>query len=124
MRADTNKLKLLRLGIDTQNEFIVYMHKNCFVCKSEGFAAETQIIVTLHHFSIVATLNIIHSDILNNDEASLSESAWIHLNAKEGDLITLSHLKPVTSLKYIRSKIYGNEINAQEFQEIDRKSVV
>ncbi len=118
MNSETNKLKLVRLGIDTQNEFIIYMHANCFVCKSEGFEAETQIIVTLNHLSIVATLNIIKSDILTSQEASLSESAWVRIGAKEGDFITLSHLKPVTSLRYIRSKIYGNEINAQEFQEI------
>lgn len=118
MSIETNKLKLVRLGIDTQNEFIVYMHANCFVCKSEGFETETQIVVTLNHFSIIATLNIIHSNILNNEEASLSESAWMRLNAKEGDFIILSHLKPVASLRYIRSKIYGNEISAQEFQEI------
>lgn len=118
MSIETNKLVLVRLGIDTQNEFIVYMHANCFVCKSEGFETETQIVVTLNHFSIIATLNIIHSNILNNEEASLSESAWMRLNAKEGNFITLSHLKPVASLRYIRSKIYGNEISAQEFQEI------
>lgn len=117
---DTNQLKLVRLGIDTQNEFIVYMHANCFVCKSEGFETETQIMVNLNHDSIVATLNIIKSDILNHNEASLSESAWIRLNAKEGDSITLTHLKPVTSLKYIRSKIYGHEISAPAFQAIIR----
>lgn len=118
MRNGSNQLKLVRLGIDTQNEFIVYLHANCFVCKSEGFETETQVIVSLNHFSIVATLNIIQSDILNNDEASLSESAWMRIHANEGDFITLSHLKPVSSLRYVRSKIYGNEINALEFQDI------
>ena len=115
---ETNKLRLVRLGIDTQHEFIVYMHSDCFVCKSEGFEALTQVVVTFNNFSIVATLNIIQSKILNSQEASLSESAWERLAVKEGDYISLSHLKLVTSLRYVRSKIHGNEINAQEFQEI------
>lgn len=118
MNTEINKLKLVKLGIDAHNEFIVYMHGDCRLCKSEGFEAQTQIIVTLDHFSIIATLNIIHSDILNIDEASLSESAWLRMGAKEGDLISLTHLKPVASLKYLRSKIYGNELSAQDFQEI------
>jgi len=94
------------------------MHSECFVCKSEGFQALTQVVVTFNNFSIIATLNIIESNILNSDEASLSESAWKRLGVKEGDCISLSHLKLVTSLRYVRSKIHGNEISAQGFQEI------
>lgn len=118
MSDETNKLQLIRLGIDTQHEFIIYMHADCFVCKSEGFEALTQIVVTFNTFSIVATLNIIQSNILNSHEASLSESAWKRLGVQEGDYISLSHLKLVTSLKHVRSKIHGNEIGAQAFQEI------
>lgn len=118
MSDETNKLRLVKLGIDTQHEFIIYMHADCFVCKSEGFEALTQVVVTFSNFSIVATLNIIQSNILNSHEASLSESAWEQLGVKEGDYISLSHLKLVTSLRYVRSKIHGNEISAQGFQEI------
>lgn len=118
MNNITNQLRLVRLGVDTHYEFIVYIHKNCFACKSEGLEALTQIVVTLKHFSIVATLNIIQSDVLKCGEASLSESAWKRLDAEVGDMISISHLKPVNSFKYIRSKIYGNEISSTEFQEI------
>jgi thymidine phosphorylase len=113
-----NKLKLIRLGIDTLQEFIIYMHADCFVCKSEGFEAETQVLVSVNSHSIVATINIITSNILKVDEASLSESAWKQLDAKEGDHINISHLSPVISLKYVRSKIHGNELKAQEFDEV------
>ncbi len=118
LNGETNKLQLIRLGIDTQHEFIIYMHADCFVCKSEGFEAQTQVVVVFNNFSIIATLNIIQSDILKKHEASLSESAWNRLGAKVGDYISVSHLKPVTSLKYVRSKIHGNEISAEAFQEI------
>lgn len=115
---ETNTLKLVRLGIDTLHEFIVYMRSDCFVCKSEGFEAETQVLVTVNEQFIIATLNVIHSDLIKIDEASLSESAWKQLNAKNGDLIRISHPNPVTSLSYVRSKIYGHELKQTEFDEI------
>lgn len=113
-----NKLRLTRLGIDTLNEFMIYIHSDCFVCKSEGFETETQVLVSANGHSIIATLNVIQSDILKIEEASLSESAWKQLSVKEGDYITLSHPEPVTSLKYVRSKIHGNTLNQEEFDEI------
>lgn len=111
-------LKLIRLGIDTLHEFIVYIRSDCYVCKSEGFEAETQVLVTVNNQFIIATLNVIHSDLLKIDEASLSESAWEQLKVKEGDFVKISHSAPVTSLSYVRSKIYGHELKQLEFDEI------
>ena len=113
-----NRLKLVKLGIDTLQEFIIFMRSDCWICKSEGFASQTQIIVSLNDVSIVATLNIVHSDILKACEAGLSESAWERLHANTGDYVSLSHLPPVISLGYVRSKVYGNALNAREFNAI------
>lgn len=120
---NTNTLKLVKLGIDTRQEFVVFMHSDCFFCKSEGLEAQARVIVTLHQLSLIATLNIVHSDILKTCEASLSESAWARIGAIEGENIHISHLPPVTSLGYVRSKIYGNILNAHEFHEIIRDIV-
>lgn len=124
MNNGENKIRLVRLGIDTLYEFMIYMHSDCFVCKSEGFETETQVLVSVNGHSIIATLNVIQSDILKIDEASLSESAWKQLGVKEGDYITLSHPSPLTSLRYVRSKIHGNELNQQEFDEIIKDIVL
>jgi thymidine phosphorylase len=113
-----NKLKLVKLGIDTQQEFIIFMRSDCFICKSEGFEAQARVVITLNKESIIATLNIVLSDILQECEASLSESAWERIGANEGDYISISHLLPVTSIGYVRSKIYGNALTASEFHEI------
>jgi len=118
LNTENNKLQLVRLGIDTKNEFIIFMHAACFVCKSEGFEASTRILVTANNESIIATLDIVHSDILKPFQASLSENAWERLGVKEGDFVTLSHENPVTSLKFVRSKIHGNELNSGEFDAI------
>ena len=108
----------MRLGIDTQEEFIVFMHADCFICKSEGFEALAQVVVTFNKESLVAVVNIVQSSILKSCEASLSESAWARLGVHEGDEISLSHLTPVKSLAYVRSKIHGNKLSALEFDAI------
>lgn len=118
MNISRSYLKLVKLGIDTRQEFIIFMRSDCFICKSEGFAAQARVIVTLNKKSIIATLDIVHSDILQKCEASLSESAWERIGANEGDFISISHLPPVTSIGYVRSKIYGNVLTAPEFHEI------
>lgn len=118
MSTKFNQLKLVKLGIDTLQEFIIYMRPDCFICKSEGFESLTQVIVTLNNHSIVATLNMVDSNILKENEASLSESAWERLGAQVDDSIIISHLPPVTSIGLVRSKIYGNALNATEFHEI------
>lgn len=113
-----NKLKLVRLGIDTKYEFIIYMHADCLICKSEGFEASTRILVSANNKSIIATVDVVYSDILKSNETSLSESAWNRLGVKEGDIISVSHVGPITSFKHVRSKIFGNKIDGQGFQEI------
>lgn len=118
MSAVFNKLKLVQLKIDTKYEFIIYLHADCIVCKLEGFESSTRILVSTSNQSIIATVDVVFSDILHTNEASLSESAWNKLGAKEGDFITVSHIAPLISFRHVRSKIYGNEIDAQGFQEI------
>ncbi|MDF3055494.1 MAG: Thymidine phosphorylase, partial [Gammaproteobacteria bacterium] len=94
------------------------MHKNCHICRSEGFEAQARIEITLGECSIIATLNTVDSDLLSLEEASLSNYAWDRLAAKEGDQIYLSHPKPLESLKYIHSKIYGNELDKKALTNI------
>lgn len=111
-------LRLKRLGINTYNEAIIYLRENCPVCCSEGFVAQARISINFGGRSIIATLNTIQSELLTKEEASLSEYAWQLLGVKDGDKIELSHPKPLNSLSYIRRKIYGNELNAEEISTI------
>jgi thymidine phosphorylase len=118
MAPKHNQLSLKRLGIDTQEEYYVYVRQDCPVVRSEGFSAQTRITVRQGDLQIVATLNIIRSDILRPGEASLSESAWDALSADEGTTITLSHLPPLVSFGFIRGKFYGKRFQKGNFQEI------
>lgn len=112
MPKTSHTLYLKWLGINTYREAVVYMHKNCHICRSEGFEAQTRIEITLDQRSIIATLNIIDSELLGLEEASLSNYAWELLGAKEHAKIYISHPKPLRSLKHIRAKIYGHELNS------------
>lgn len=113
-----HKLRFIRLGIDTLGEFIVYLHSDCSINKLEGFEPEAPVLVIGNNRSLIANLNIVQSNLLKIDEVSLSESAWQHLGVGEGDYLELSHPEPITSLKYVRAKIFGKQLNAPEFDNI------
>jgi thymidine phosphorylase len=111
-------LKVKSLGIDTYRENIIFMRQDCEVCRSEGFTSLTRVEVHYQDKHIVATLNVVMSDILHHSEASLSLEAMKRLGVKDGDLIHVSHLKPIESLKKVRAKMYGNALDEFSFQEI------
>ncbi len=118
MVKESNTLHLKRLGIDTHQEAIVYMRRDCHVCRAEGFSAHARVHVVIGATAIVATLNRITGDLLNPGEASLSETAWLRLGATEGDKITVSHARPVDSLSRVRAKVYGQRLSDLGLAEI------
>ena len=99
------------MGVDTQYEAVVFMHKECPVCRSEGFVAHNRLLLRAGERHVIATLYQITTDLVAHDEAALSESAWIRLDLKDGDTISISHPDPLESLSHVRSRIYGNELS-------------
>ncbi len=118
MRNRHSTLSLKYLGINTYKDPIIYMREDCHICKSEGFYAQVRVRVALNKRSIIATVNTIETDLLRHNEASLSDYAWDLLAAKNGDQISITHPKPLDSLSYIRSKVYGNELKTEETKQI------
>ncbi|MGZ5243109.1 MAG: thymidine phosphorylase family protein [Bacteroidia bacterium] len=108
-------LQLKRLGIDSYQENIVFIRHESEVYKSEGFKALTRVVVTFNNTSIVATLNVVQTNLFALHEASLSEIAFERLNAKEGDSIHIRHLEPLSSLQFVRAKIYGKQLGEEAF---------
>ncbi len=114
-----NYLTFRNLGIDTNQEHIVFMKKDCEVCVSEGFESLTRVRVSTDAGrSVVCTLNVVTSSLLNRDEISLSERAREKLEVTEGDTIQVSHLEPIHSLSLVRKKIHGKKLNEEEFTQI------
>ncbi len=109
--AAPHPLRARRMGIDTQYEAVVFMHKDCPVCRSEGFTAHNRILLRVGDRHVIATLYQVTSDLLALDEAALSEPAWARLGLKGGETISVTHPDPLESLSHVRGRIYGNELS-------------
>jgi len=119
MRADVHSIPLIAAGIDTYRQPVVYMHKDCHLCRAEGFSSLTRVGISLRGKSVVASLNVITgAPWLTPDVAALSDAAWNHLAAKDGDLGTFSHAEPPASTSVIRAKVYGKRLGEAEFKSI------
>jgi thymidine phosphorylase len=117
-----NTLRLRRLGIDIGDEFAIFMHRDCHICRAEGFSARTRVEVhaQVGGRSVLATVIRVTSGLLRDEEASLSEAAWARLGAQEGDEIIVTHADPVDSLGHVRAKIYGKSLEKGAVDEIVR----
>ena len=94
-----NSIRARRLGLDTQYEAIVFMHKDCHVCRSEGFIAHTRVLLCNGTRQVIATLYQAMGDLIAHDEAALSESAWTRLGLHDGERIIVAHPAPLNSLE-------------------------
>jgi thymidine phosphorylase len=118
-----NSVRARRLGLDTQYEAVVVMHKDCAVCRSEGFSAHARVQLCNGERRVIATLYQATGDLISHDEAALSESAWKRLGLNNGGRITVTHPAPLDSLSHVRSRIYGNDLGEPSFNAIIRDVV-
>jgi thymidine phosphorylase len=121
--ANNRGIKARRIGLDTQSEAIVLLRSDSAVCRSEGFSAQTRILLRARGRKVVATLFPVTSDVVACDEAGLSDSAWLRLGLQDGDTISIEHLEPVESLSLLRSRVFGHELSENSFRAIIRDIV-
>ena len=110
-----NSVVARRLGLDTQYEAVVFMHKDCHICRSEGFAAHARVLLCHGGQQVIATLYQVAGELIARHEAALSESAWTRLGLEDGDRIVVTHPAPLDSLSHIRSRIYGHDLSQSSF---------
>jgi len=106
------------LGIDTLQEHVAFMHRDCHICKSEGIEAQTRVELRHQNKSVIAIVNVVHSDLVDCGEIGLSLNTEHDLAVKEGDLIEIMQAGPVASLSQLRTKIYGQRLDRQGFEAI------
>lgn len=119
--ADPYALKARRLGIDTYQEFVVYLRADSHVCKSEGFESLSRVELHWDGKHLVATLNVVTVDgfdALAQDEAGLSEAAWRAFGGRDGDAVRLAHPAPVGSFAHVRAKIFGHAFADEALRDI------
>ena len=115
-----DRLKLRRMGIDSYLEPVVFMRRDCPVCRAEGFEVRSRVQINLNGRSLVALLNVVDGPLLEPGEAGLSEIAWERLGAKAGDLARFSHPPPLESFRYVRAKLYGVPFTDAAAREVMR----
>ncbi|MFP5295695.1 MAG: thymidine phosphorylase, partial [Alphaproteobacteria bacterium] len=100
------------------------MRSDCHVCRSEGLAARSQVLLAAGDRAVQATLFQVDGDaLLAPDEAALSEAAWTLLGVQEGDPIHVSHPPTLESLSSVRRRIHGHRLDAEAMAGIVRDVV-
>ena len=116
-------LKARRIGLHTQREPVVIMRTDCAVCRSEGLAARSQVLLRAGNREVTAVLFQQDDGRLAKDEVGLSEAAWKLLDGRDGELVQVTHLPPLESLRWVRRRIFGNGLGQAAFNEILRDVV-
>lgn len=111
-------LRLKRLGIDTYQEAVVYMRRDCHVCRSEGFSAQSRVLLRAKEVELIATLNVVDTALVAPGEAGLSESAWRKLDAREGEMVTIAPVPQIESLARVRGKLHGERLSEADLRAI------
>lgn len=123
MTGAHNRLRLARAGIDTYQQPVVYMHRDCSVCRAEGFVALTRVRVRTGGRELVATLNVVTDDRLALDVAELSEAAWAALDPARDAWAVFGHADPAVSAPALRAKVFGRRLSEQDMLGLMRDTV-
>lgn len=118
--AEPTSLRLTRIGIDTYRESVVYMHEDCSVCRSEGFEAQSRVVVRANGRTILATLNVLTRNWLDREVVGLSDAAWRRLGVEEGARATFEHPIPPESASDVRAKVYGRRLDEARYERLLR----
>ncbi|MFA6985763.1 MAG: thymidine phosphorylase family protein [Arenimonas sp.] len=123
MNGEHNRLRLVRAGIDTYQQPVVYMHRECDVCRAEGFTALTRVLVRSGGREVVATLNVVTDHWLGMDVAALSDAAWNALQPGPDAWAVFSHPEPPKSAQALRAKVFGQRLDEADFLDLMRDTV-
>jgi thymidine phosphorylase len=111
-------IRARRLGLFTQDDAIVLMRSDCHLCRAEGLAARTRVLLSSARGEVIATLYQVENDWLAEHEAGLSEAAWARLGLVEGEPLRIRHAPTVQSFGDVRRRIYGGRLEERAFTAI------
>ncbi|MEO6172068.1 MAG: thymidine phosphorylase, partial [Arenimonas sp.] len=120
---DHIRLKLVRAGIDTYQQPVVYMHQDCEVCRSEGFAALTRLRMQVGEKELIVTLNVVMNGLIAKDEVALSEAAWNYIKPEAEAYAIFHHAEPAQSSRSLRAKVFGARLQDADFLALMQDTV-
>ena len=112
-------LALRRVAIDTWQENVAYLHRDCAVYRAEGFQALSKVEVRANGQHILATVNVVDDPaIVGCQELGLSEDAFAHLGVQDGHTVSVSQAEPPASMAALFRKIDGERLGRDDFHAI------
>lgn len=109
-------LTLKHLSINSFNENIAYLHKDCVAYKLEDIKFMTKVEIHGGAKPIYAFLNIVDDEnLVSPEQLALNTEAFSLLNLPEGSNITLALTPPPPSISSIKRKIAGNILSPAEY---------
>ena len=118
MQTNHETLIVIDMGIDTHQEPVVYMRRDCHICRAEGFNSSSRVQLESKGVKLTATLNVIENDSLALTHIGLSRIAMERLAVIEGEKVDIAHAPIIDSLGAMRKKIYGNILKEEEIKAI------
>jgi thymidine phosphorylase len=118
LMENPNRLQVIRLAIDTHHQAIAFMRRDCYICRSEGFNAQSRVELSLRERRVVVTLDIVDGDWLQPQTIGVSEFAWKLLDAQPGDNVSIAHPQPLESLSWVRAKIFGRTLDRKALNAV------
>lgn len=106
------------MGVFSQGELLVFMRRDCFVCRSEGLAPRSRVLLRSPKGEVIATLLQVSKGLLRANEAGLSDTAWAALGVSDGDPVTVSHPRPVGSTGALRRRLFGSRLGQADFESV------
>lgn len=116
--TDQSSLVVKAMGINTHQEPIVYMHKDCHICLAEGFSASARVLLKTATRELIATLDVVENHILDPGRIGLSNIAMQRLKVQEGESVLVQHAPQLDSLRLLRKKIYGHALSEDDLHAI------
>ena len=113
-----NHLIAVNMGIDTHQEPVIYVRKDSHVCRAEGFNASSRVLVECQGQQLLATMNMVESEVLQQNQIGFSLIAMKRLDINAGDSVTIKHAPVIESLGLVRKKVYGFELSELEIARI------
>ncbi|MBS0297111.1 MAG: thymidine phosphorylase family protein [Proteobacteria bacterium] len=113
--AHGHEMTARRLGVFAQDEALVFMRRDCAICRSEGLAPRTRVLLKTGSSEAIATLIQVDDHIVEQEEAGLSEAAWTQLKAKEGETLSVRHAPDLAFAGALRRRIFGHRLATADF---------
>jgi len=112
-------LKVRRLSLDTGRENVAVISRHSPVLRAEVFRAFSRVELRNNGRMILATLILTDDDrMVGIDEIGLAEPAFRRFEAPEGSLALVTPARPPESLEFVRQKIAGHALSAEQVTTI------